>query len=57
MLDPHRGVAWDDLTADGQIDRLRFVVETMAVWLVQAQTGFGARDAENIEKLIEKGET
>jgi len=35
-----------------RLDRLELAVGTMAQWLVQAQTGFGARDAEGIEKIL-----
>jgi hypothetical protein len=33
-------------------DRLELAIATMAQWLVQAQTGFGAKDAEGIEKIL-----
>lgn len=35
-----------------QLDRVERAVGTMAQWLVQAQTGFGAHDAEGIEKIL-----
>jgi hypothetical protein len=31
-------------------------VETMAYWLVQAQTGFNAKDAENVVRIV-RGES
>jgi hypothetical protein len=35
-----------------RLDRIELAVGTMAQWLVQAQTGFGAHDAEGIEKIL-----
>ena len=35
-----------------RLDRLELAVGTMAQWLVQAQTGFGAHDAAGIEKIL-----
>lgn len=31
-------------------------VETMAEWLVQAQTGFNANDAQGIKKVLRDGD-
>jgi len=39
-----------------KLDRVDRALGTMAQWLVQAQTGFGAHDAEGIEKIL-RGET
>ena len=41
----------DDETAI-RIARLEYAVVTMASWLVQAQTGFGARDARGIDEIL-----
>jgi hypothetical protein len=35
-----------------RLDNIERAVGPMAQWLVQAQTGFGARDAEGIEKIL-----
>ena len=40
------------LEVEKRLDRLELAVATMAQWLVQAQTGFGAHDAEGIEKIL-----
>jgi len=40
------------LEIEKRIDRIELAVGTMAQWLVQAQTGFSARDAEGIEKIL-----
>ncbi len=45
MVDPR-------LLIEERLDRLELAVGTMAQWLVQAQTGFGAHDAEGIEKIL-----
>jgi hypothetical protein len=45
MVDPK-------LLIEERLDRLELAVGTMAQWLVQAQTGFGAHDAEGIEKIL-----
>jgi hypothetical protein len=45
MVDPK-------LLIEQRLDRLELAVGTMAQWLVQAQTGFGAHDAEGIEKIL-----
>ena len=42
----------DDETAI-RIARLEYAVVTMASWLVQAQTGFGARDARGIDEILD----
>jgi hypothetical protein len=34
------------------VARLKKAVETMAWWLVQAQTGFGVQDARGIEDIL-----
>lgn len=47
-----------DLTADQlaeRLDRIEKAITTMAWWLVQAQTGFGQKDAEGIERILEEG--
>lgn len=44
------------LEIEKRVERLELAVGTMAQWLVQAQTGFGAKDAEGIEKIL-RGET
>ena len=35
-----------------RLDRIEMAVSIMSVWLVQAQTGFSAKDAEGIEKIL-----
>lgn len=40
------------LQIEQRVERLELAVGTMAQWLVQAQTGFGAHDAEGIEKIL-----
>jgi hypothetical protein len=45
-------VAEPKLQIEQRLDRLELAVGTMAQWLVQAQTGFGAHDAEGIEKIL-----
>jgi hypothetical protein len=40
------------LEIEKRLDRLELAVGTMAQWLVQAQTGFNAHDAEGIEKIL-----
>ena len=44
------------LEIEKRVERLELAVGTMAQWLVQAQTGFGAHDAEGIEKIL-RGES
>lgn len=44
------------LQIEQRVERLEKAVGTMAHWLVQAQTGFGQKDAEGIEKIL-RGET
>jgi len=44
------------LQIEQRLDRIELAIGTMAQWLVQAQTGFGAQDAEGIEKIL-RGET
>jgi hypothetical protein len=39
-----------------RIGRLDLAICTMATWLVQAQTGFGTKDALGIERIV-RGET
>ena len=40
------------LEIEKRMDRVELAVGTMAQWLVQAQTGFGAHDAAGIEKIL-----
>jgi hypothetical protein len=40
------------LQIEQRLDRIELAVGTMAKWLVDAQTGFGAKDAEGIEKIL-----
>ena len=44
------------LEIEKRLDRIELAIGTMAQWLVQAQTGFSARDAEGIEKIL-RGES
>jgi hypothetical protein len=36
-----------------RLDRLEAAVKTMANWLVQAQTGFGVKDAQGIHRILD----
>jgi hypothetical protein len=40
------------LQIERRVERCEKAIGTMAAWLVQAQTGFGAKDAEGIEKIL-----
>lgn len=42
----------DQARTDLRMQRIENAVGTMAQWLVQAQTGFNAKDAEGIEKIL-----
>lgn len=44
------------LQIETRVGRCEDAISTMAQWLVSAQTGFGAQDAEGIEKIL-RGET
>lgn len=46
---------WHQITDAEKIARLYVAVETMAAWLVNAQTGFGKRDAEGIFRILDEG--
>jgi hypothetical protein len=35
-----------------RVERIEKAISMMAQWLVQAQTGFNAKDAEGIEKIL-----
>jgi hypothetical protein len=41
---------------DATLDRMERAIETLCEWLVQAQTGFNARDAEGIKRIL-RGES
>jgi len=45
-------MAEPQLQIERRLDRIEKAVGTMAQWLVQAQTGFNAKDAEGIEKIL-----
>ena len=45
-------MAEPQLEIEKRVGRLEDAVSTMAQWLVSAQTGFGAQDAEGIEKIL-----
>lgn len=38
-----------------RLDAIERAIETMAEWLVQAQTGFNAHDAQGIKKILREG--
>lgn len=38
---------------EAQVKRQDEAIRTLATWLVQAQTGFGARDARGIEEILD----
>lgn len=40
------------LQLDQRLDRIELAIVMMAYWLVEARTGFSAKDAENIEKIL-----
>jgi hypothetical protein len=39
-----------------RLDRIERAITTLAWWLVQAQTGFGERDARGIEDILKPSE-
>lgn len=41
-----------NLEIERRLDRHELAIATMATWLVQAQTGFGAHDAQGIERIL-----
>jgi TRAP-type mannitol/chloroaromatic compound transport system permease small subunit len=45
-------MAEPQLQIEKRLDRIEKAIGTMAHWLVEAQTGFGAKDAEGIEKIL-----
>jgi predicted transcriptional regulator len=45
-------VADPQLQIEQRLDRIEQAISTMAQWLVDAQTGFGVKDAEGIEKIL-----
>ena len=45
-------MAESKLEVEQRLDRIELAIGTMAQWLVQAQTGFGAHDAAGIEKIL-----
>lgn len=45
------------LQIEQRVERLEKAVLTMAGWLVDAQTGFGVRDYEGIERILNGTET
>jgi hypothetical protein len=49
-------MAEPQLQVEERLDRIEMAISIMAQWLVQAQTGFNARDAEGIEKIL-RGES
>jgi hypothetical protein len=40
------------LELDRRLDRIELAISMMAMWLVQAQTGFSAQDASRIERIL-----
>lgn len=52
MADPKLQIERRMDQVEERLDRIELAVGTMAQWLVQAQTGFGAHDAEGIEKIL-----
>lgn len=45
-------MAEPELQIETRVGRCEDAISTMAQWLVQAQTGFNAKDAEGIEKIL-----
>jgi hypothetical protein len=41
------------LQIEQRLDSIELAINTMALWLVQAQTGFGAQDAAGIGKILQ----
>lgn len=41
------------MEAEERLDRLELAVRTLVWWLVSAQTGFGEKDAQGIEKILD----
>lgn len=37
---------------EARLERIEKAITTMASWLVQAQTGFGAQDARGIDDIL-----
>lgn len=56
MADPKLQIEQRVEELEEKTERHDRAIGTMAQWLVQAQTGFGAQDAEGIEKIL-RGET
>lgn len=52
-----RETLFDSLPLEEQGQRLRHALDVLTIWLVQAQTGFGDRDADGIANLIQHGRT
>jgi hypothetical protein len=45
-------VAEPKTQVERRLEQIELAIGTMAQWLVQAQTGFNAHDAEGIEKIL-----
>ena len=52
MAKPHLQIEQKVDKLEQELKRHKLAIGTMAQWLVQAQTGFGAHDAEGIEKIL-----
>lgn len=52
MADPKLQIEQRVEELEERTERHERAIRTMAQWLVQAQTGFGAHDAEGIEKIL-----
>lgn len=42
-------------TIEERLDRIENAIGTLAWWLVEAQTGFGQKDAQGICRILETG--
>lgn len=49
-------MAESKLEIEDRLERHELAISTLATWLVQAQTGFNAKDAEGIERIL-RGES
>ena len=50
------GIDFDDLSDADKIERLRFALETLAMWLVACQTGFGQHDYASYQNVVQYGQ-
>lgn len=56
-MSDHEGRVYVDLSLEEKVERLRTALGILTTWLVQAQTGFGERDAQGVENYVVYGDT